>query len=144
MIMLKGLLFRDALKRLAMPAKDIYHETVKNALIKDGWTITHDPLVLRWGTTDVYVDLGAEQLLAAEKRGQKIAVEIKSFVGRSDVDDLEKALGQYLLYHDILTQREPDRICVPGCARRRMAWYLCRANWQIAAGQSAHQVTCVR
>ena len=76
-----------------MPAKDIYHETVKNPLIKDGWTITHDPLVLRWGTNDVYVDLGAEQLLAAEKRGQKIAVEIKSFVGRSDVDDLEKALG---------------------------------------------------
>ena len=93
-----------------MPAKDIYHETVKHALIKDGWLITHDPLVLRWGTTDVYVDLGAEQLLAAEKRGQKIAVEIKSFVGRSDVDDLEKALGQYLLYHDILAQREPDRI----------------------------------
>ena len=93
-----------------MPAKDIYHETVKNALIKDGWMITHDPLVLRWGTTDVYVDLGAEQLLAAEKPGQKIAVEIKSFVGRSDVDDLEKALGQYLLYHDILAQREPDRI----------------------------------
>lgn len=93
-----------------MPAKDIYHETVKNALIKDGWLITHDPLVLRWGATDVYVDLGAEQLLAAEKLGQKIAVEIKSFVGRSDVDDLEKALGQYLLYHDILAQREPDRI----------------------------------
>ena len=80
-----------------MPAKDIYHDIVKNALIKDGWTITHDQLVLRWGTTDVYVDLGAEQLLAAEKHGQKIAVEIKSFVGRSDVDDLEKALGQYLL-----------------------------------------------
>jgi len=98
------------LKRLAMPAKDIYHETVKNVLIKDGWTITHDPLMLRWGSTDVYIDLGAEQLLAAEKRGQKIAVEIKSFVGRSNVDDLEKALGQYLLYHDILAQREPDRI----------------------------------
>jgi hypothetical protein len=29
-----------------MPAKDIYHETVKNALIKDGWTITDDPLKL--------------------------------------------------------------------------------------------------
>jgi hypothetical protein len=40
-----------------MPAKDIYHDTVKNALIKDGWTITHDPLVLRWGTTDVFIDL---------------------------------------------------------------------------------------
>jgi XisH protein len=93
-----------------MPAKDIYHDTVKNALIKDDWTITHDPLVLRWGTTDVFIDLGAEQLLAAERHGRKIAVEVKSFVGRSDVDDLEKALGQYILYHDILTQREPDRV----------------------------------
>jgi hypothetical protein len=93
-----------------MPAKDIYHDTVKNALIKDGWTITHDPLVLRWGTTDVFIDLGAAQLLAAERYGRKIAVEVKSFVGRSDVDDLEKALGQYILYHDILTQREPDRV----------------------------------
>ena len=25
-----------------MPAKDLYHEAVKNALIKDGWTITAD------------------------------------------------------------------------------------------------------
>ncbi len=29
-----------------MPAKDIYHNQVKNALIKDGWTITDDPLIL--------------------------------------------------------------------------------------------------
>jgi hypothetical protein len=97
-------------KRLTMPARDIYHDAVKNALIKDGWTITHDPFVLRWGTIDVYIDLGAEQLLAAERQGLKIAVEVKSFVGRSDVDDLEKALGQYILYHDILSKREPERV----------------------------------
>jgi len=93
-----------------MPAKDIYHDTAKNALIKDGWTITHDPYVLRWGTTDMFIDLGAEQLLAAERQEQKIAVEVKSFVGRSDVDDLEKALGQYILYHDILAKTEPERV----------------------------------
>ena len=29
-----------------MSAKDIYHETVRIALEKDGWTITSDPLVL--------------------------------------------------------------------------------------------------
>jgi len=56
-----------------MPAKDIYHDTVKKALIKDGWTITHDPFRLNWGTTIFYVDLGAEQLLAASKGHQKIA-----------------------------------------------------------------------
>jgi len=26
-----------------VPAKDIYHDTVKHALQKGGWTITHDP-----------------------------------------------------------------------------------------------------
>ncbi len=42
-----------------MPAKDIYHDRLKNALIKDGWIITHDPLRLKWGVKDMYVDLGA-------------------------------------------------------------------------------------
>jgi hypothetical protein len=92
-----------------MPAKGLYHDTVKNALIKDGWTITDDPLHLKWGVKDLYVDLGAEQLLAAEKGQRKIAVEIKNFVGVSEVDDLEKALGQYVLYHDVLCEVEPDR-----------------------------------
>ena len=35
-----------------MPAKDIYHDNCKQALIKDGWTITHDPYLLRWGLKD--------------------------------------------------------------------------------------------
>ncbi|MEL7508697.1 MAG: element excision factor XisH family protein [Cyanobacteria bacterium J06554_1] len=25
-------------------ARDVFHQQVKNALIKDGWHITHDPL----------------------------------------------------------------------------------------------------
>jgi XisH protein len=93
-----------------MPAKDLYHDVVKNALIKDGWTITHDPLRLQWGPRDLYIDLGAENLLAAERPGRKIAVEVKSFVGPSVVADLEQALGQYILYHDILAQVEPERV----------------------------------
>jgi hypothetical protein len=93
-----------------MPARDIYHSQVKNALIKDGWTITHDPLKLEIGSKDLFVDLGAEQLIAAEREQRKIAVEIKSFVGKSDVEDLEKALGQFVLYHDILDEVEPDRV----------------------------------
>jgi hypothetical protein len=92
-----------------MPAKDIYHDSVKVALIKEGWTITHDPLILSWGTRDLYVDLGAEQLLAAERQGEQIAIEIKSFIGMSAVTELERALGQYLLYHDILARLEPER-----------------------------------
>ncbi len=93
-----------------MPAKDIYHDCVKNALIRDGWVITHDPLTLKWGRRDMYADLGAEKMLAAEKEGSRIAVEVKSFVGASEIKDLRDALGQYVLYHDILRRTEPDRI----------------------------------
>lgn len=93
-----------------MPAKDIYHDTVKKALIKDGWTITHDPLRLRWGTDLLYVDLGAERLLTATKKDEKIAVEVKSFVSPSNITSLESALGQYILYQNIIEEIEPDRI----------------------------------
>jgi len=92
-----------------MPARDIYHNNVKNALIKNGWTITHDPLHLKWGAKDMYVDLGVEQLLGAEKEGCKIGVEIKSFTGHSEMEELEKAIGQYVLCHDVLEKIEPDR-----------------------------------
>jgi XisH protein. len=92
-----------------MPAKDVYHNVVKKALIKDGWIITHDPLRLKWGIKDMYVDLGAEQIFSADKAGQKIAVEVKSFVGASDINDLENALGQYLVYRSVITRTEPDR-----------------------------------
>ena len=54
-----------------MPAKDIYHNAVKNALIQEGWIITNDPLHLKWGQKDMYVDLGAKQLLAAEQGTRK-------------------------------------------------------------------------
>ena len=92
-----------------MPAKDIYHDTVKNALIRDGWTITDDPLRLRWGNDLLYVDLGAERLLTAKKEDEKIAVEVKSFVGPSNIAALENALGQYIVYRNIIEELEPDR-----------------------------------
>ena len=66
-------------------AKDIYHNTVRKALEKDGWTITHDPLTLKIGGRSTYVDLGAEKLFAAEKDDQQIAVEVKSFIAPSPV-----------------------------------------------------------
>jgi hypothetical protein len=93
-----------------MPAKDIYHDCVKNALTKDGWTITHDPLRLSAGTKDMYVDFGLERVLAAKKAEQKIAIEVKSFVGDSQIDDLEKAIGQYVIYRAVIAEKEQDRI----------------------------------
>ena len=92
-----------------MPAKDLYHDNAKNALVADGWKITQDPLRLRIGKKDLFVDLGAERLLAAEKDAEKIAIEVKSFVGSSNVRDLENALGQFVLYQNALSVIEPAR-----------------------------------
>jgi len=50
------------------------------------------------GAKDLFVDVGAEKLLAAEKEDYKIAVEVKSFVRASEIEDLKNALGQYILY----------------------------------------------
>ncbi len=92
-----------------MSAKDTYHDAVKNALVKDGWTITHDPYTLAFGRKDVYVDLGCQRTLAAERGEEKIAVEIKSFMGASEIRDLEVAVGQYVFYRSLLTRLEPER-----------------------------------
>lgn len=93
-----------------MSARDIYHNTVRLALEKDGWTITHDPFPLQIGKKRLSADLGAERLISAEKELQKIVVEVKSFVGQSDVKDLQQALGQYVLYHQILNEMEIKRV----------------------------------
>src|SRR5262245_22131269 len=94
-----------------MPAQDIYHDAMIHALTADGWRITHDPLSLSYGGRDLYVDLGAERTtIAAERDGQKIAIEIKSFLGSSPVRDLEEAVGQYQVYRSVLTAIEPGRV----------------------------------
>lgn len=92
-----------------MPAKDLYHDNVRNALIKDGWIITHDPYTISFGQKDVFVDIGAERPIAAQKQGEKIAVEIKSFLGASDIRDLEMAVGQYVFYRSLISRLEPER-----------------------------------
>ncbi len=93
-----------------MPAKDKYHDVVVAALEKEGWQITHDPYKLMLGKRRGYIDLGAEKLVAAEREGQKIAVEIKSFLGASILDDFEDALGQVIVYKAALLRKEPERI----------------------------------
>ena len=92
-----------------MPAKDIYHETVKRALIKDGWTITKENLQLPWGGTETYIDIIADKIFVAEKDGRKIAVEVKSFIGKSTIIEFEKALGQIIVYRFALAKKEPER-----------------------------------
>jgi XisH protein len=40
-----------------MPRKDLIHESVRNALVKDGWTITDDPFRIAYEDANVYADL---------------------------------------------------------------------------------------
>lgn len=93
-----------------MPAKNVYHDAVVAALVADGWTITDDPLPLKVGERDLFVDLGAERpVIGAQRGAEKIAVEVQSFLGRSAVADLQQALGQYVMYRLALAEQQPDR-----------------------------------
>lgn len=92
-----------------MSARDIFHNAVKTALQKDGWTITNDPLYLKLGDDQLRVDLAAERLIAAERDREKIAVEVKSFLAPSAISEFHTALGQFLNYRAVLQLQQPDR-----------------------------------
>ncbi|MGB3691102.1 MAG: XisH family protein [Spirulinaceae cyanobacterium] len=91
-------------------ARDRFHNVVRTALEKDNWQITADPYEISIDDVDFEIDLAAEQLLAAERGNQKVAVEVKSFISPSNVSDFHTALGQFLNYRDALTKIEPDRL----------------------------------
>ena len=93
-----------------MSAKDHFHDAVKNALQKDCWTITDEPLRIPIERlTNLYIDFGAEKLIIAQRENQKIAVEVKSFLGASTLSEFHMALGQCLNYRYALEDTEPDR-----------------------------------
>ncbi len=91
-------------------ANDRFHTVVRNALEKEQWQITADPYEVSIDDIDFEIDLAAEQLLAAQRDSQKIAVEVKSFISPSNVSDFHTALGQFLNYRDALAKMEPDRL----------------------------------
>ncbi len=91
-----------------MSRRDTYHDVVKYALIREGWTISHDPYFLQ-SDPKLLIDLGVQRTIAAEKSREKIAVEIKSFIADSQVTELERAIGQYGIYQELLQIQEPDR-----------------------------------
>lgn len=92
-----------------MAAKDTYHDLVRLALEKENWIITDDPLRIKIGHRKLKIDLGAERVLGAEKEGKKIAVEIKSFLGVSQLHDFYLSLGQFNVYRIALAEVEPNR-----------------------------------
>jgi hypothetical protein len=92
-------------------ARDKFHYAVRRGLEKQDWKITHDPLRLEFGADDrLEIDLGAQEMLGAQRTGEKIAVEIKSFLSDSAMLDFHLALGQFLNYRLALEEIEPDRV----------------------------------
>ena len=89
-------------------AKDVFHEAVKKGLEKEGWLITDDPFKLQVGGVEMYIDLGAEKIIAAEKNNEKIAVEVKSFIGTSTISQFHTAIGQFINYRIALGDQEPE------------------------------------
>lgn len=92
-----------------MAAKDLFHEAVKQALLKEQWVITSDPLTIKIEGVKFEIDLAAEKVFAAQKAGRKIAVEVKSFLNNSAITDFHAALGQFLNYRLALQMTESDR-----------------------------------
>ena len=91
-------------------AKDKFHDNVRRALQKEGWIITSEQMRIDLGVTFVEIDLFAEIPLVAEREGEKIAVEVKSFLGNSIISDFHLAIGQFLDYRTALEETEPDRM----------------------------------
>ncbi|MCU0239571.1 MAG: hypothetical protein MUC29_09030 [Pyrinomonadaceae bacterium] len=92
-----------------MARLDKIHEAVKNALINDGWTITDEPLSFLFEKQRVLIDIAAEKLFTAEKEGNKIAVEVKSFLSIAKMTEFYGAIGQYEVYSVYLEEVDPER-----------------------------------
>lgn len=84
-----------------MPAKDRYHDRLKNALIKDQWRITDEQVKLKMGERRLWIDLEAEH----QTERTLILVEVKEMVSPSQVDDLANSVGQYLMYRVALENK---------------------------------------
>ncbi len=84
-------------------ARDKYHQAVKIALEKEGWKVTDDPLKLEFEEVRIQIDLGAERFIAAERKNEKIAVEIK-------LEQLRTVVKETLLAYSNPSQSTDERL----------------------------------
>ncbi|MFM7277536.1 MAG: element excision factor XisH family protein [Microcystis aeruginosa] len=80
---------------------------INTPLIKGGRGDQH-PYKIKYKDAELFADLAAEKPMAAERNGRKIVVEIKSFLSPSPMRDFEIALGQYILYRNLISLTEPE------------------------------------
>lgn len=90
-----------------MPALDSCHQQMVNALIKAGWNVNTAPVYLRAEKLVAIPDIQAT--LNNGSVQQIIVVEVKCFLDeRLDQDELYRAIGQYLVYRQVLRTRQLD------------------------------------
>ena len=99
-------------------ARDLIHYAIKNALTKDGWKVTDDPLSISSDETRFYIDLAANKFVTAEKRDERIAIEIKSFNYVSILEPFYCALGKYIVYQKALKEARSTRKLFLGIANK--------------------------
>ena len=75
-----------------MPAKDVFHI----GLEKEGWKTTSDPLYLGFGGVEIYIDLAAEKLIAAEREGKKLQSKLKALLAVQLFPNFTKHWGNLL------------------------------------------------
>ena len=107
--------------------RDIFHDAVRQGLEKEGWLITDDPLKIKSGDVNIQIDLGAKNLIAAEKDEDKIAVAITSFIGESNISSFHIAVGQFVNYQIALEDKQPEQklyLAVPLSTYRKFFYLL--------------------
>jgi hypothetical protein len=93
-----------------MPAQDLYHDVVRDALRKDGWRITHTALQLKVKAESRAEELWEGPWLIADKDERKVAVAVDSFVGHSNLVDITQTWRQLGLSRPQLHAMDADRV----------------------------------
>ena len=124
-----------------MPRKDTIHDAVKNALVKEGWTVTNDPFRIHYNDMDLYADLRIEKDESENLPRRALVIEIKSFMEGSAAHSLGEALGQYELYRTLMRHVAPgDRLYLAVSNTVYIEQFV-RASFQLIVQE--HQVAIV-
>ena len=91
-----------------MSRTDFYHDYVRDALIKAGWVVMKQFFAMPLADTRVEMDLLMERV-EADGSKTRIVVEVKNFrEEKAYVSELQKSIGQYLLYREVLKSKRYD------------------------------------
>ncbi len=85
-----------------MPTEDICQPQVVTALKKDGWIITGQQVYLLKGEHAIFIDI------EAAKQPQHAFIEVKCFPENNTSTEFYIAVGQYLVYRQILSTQKPQ------------------------------------